>query len=594
MIAALLLGAVGSWAVVRPRPVDEPLRRVEVTFPELLNARFPALSPGGAYLAAQGRDAGGREGIFVRDMATGRVFYVQGSDVAAWEMRYSPDGTRLAFMRVFNQGVYFLELPDGLPERLTDFGRIAYWEDDETIVMTDDRPGGGDSYRVPIGGGDPAAVRFVEAGREAGFGNILKSGIPGTSRAFGLQTVRINDQGNSNGIYRLFTADLDTGELLVLDSAAVNPEYVRGGYVVYNVGGDEGKLVVRPIDPSTGRFTAQPKDALQGGESAVWGAFNVSDDGDLVYAWGVNPADDYATRLFWIDGPTRRIDSLRVTLQAGLSPSDPILSGDVSTLVFTALRDGDLGGTLHALDLSSGIQTQVTFGGRYAVSAVSEDGSSVYATRIFDDGVSSVPIGVSAVRLRRGAAGSEELLARSAVMPVPSPDGTALLLTNTRDGGPDGFSILSLADGSAVRLDSMRSIGMGFSPDGRYVLGQNVEIGLLTVHSVDGRERYDLPNVVSLHAVWSRDGSHIYYWSIGGSLRRIGVRVEPSFSMVGQAEEVMPVRQSGARSRFDVAPDGSMVVAAGSVGSGRVTEGVPTFVWLQHWAGHVRRQFGRR
>jgi len=544
-------------------------------------------------MAVQGADRSGREGIFVRDMATGRVYYVPGSDVAAWEMRYSPDGTKLAFMRVFNRGVYFFELPDGLPERLTDFGRVAYWEDDETIVMTDDRPGGGDSYRVPIGGGNPEVIRFVEESREAGYGNILKSGIPGTSRAFGLQTIRLNEQGNSNSVYRLFTADLDSGELIVLDSAAVNPEFVRGGFIVYNVGDDDGKLVVRPIDPATGLFTAQPKDAQQTGESAVWRKFGVSDDGDLVYAYDTGPASSILPRLWRIDGATGGVDLLDVTLPEGTGPTSPVLTADGRTVLFSIAPEDESMGTVHSMDLESGITTQLTFDGRYEASAVSADGSTVYATRFFPDDWSTGVIGVSAVRFRRDAGGSEETLLSSAAAPIPSPDGSLLLVTNVRDSGPGGLSIVDLADGTAARIDTTRSVGMGFSPDGRYVLGINVPTGRVGVHSVDGREHYEPPNLIARDVAWSRDGSQIYFTRPGAMLTRIAVRTRPSFSVVGQPEQIVRLRGANGRPDFDVASDGSVVLVAGQAGDAGGAEGIPTFVWLQHWAAHVKRQFGR-
>ena len=598
VVAAIMLlcGLGGGWALFGSSGPDLPLRQVEVSFDGLRNLSFPVLSPGGRYLAVQAMDIDGRNGIFVKDLETNRVRYLEGTDVAGWEMRFSPDGSRLAFMKVFNEGVYTIELPDGLPERLTDHGRIAYWQDNETVVMTDDRPGGGPSYRVPIDGSNLEEIRLDETDLKEGMSNVLKTGIPGTSRAFGFQTNRINTAGNTDGTYYLFTADLDTGELVMLDSSAANPEYIDGGYLIYNLDDDDGELQVRPVDPKSGLFVGQPKPALSGNLQAPWGNFGVSNDGDLIYSKdpyavlaGVAGAVQSGTWGIWaVNIQSRQVQNLETRLPVDSRPTDILVSSDGGTVYFTESTPRQKG-DIYALDLQAGIQTQITFGGRNFASSLSADGQWLYAhRRAGQDDASSF----TSVRIRLDGSGTEEVIQEGTVLPRVSPDGTHVLLTEV-DQTWTGVSIVSLEGSQSTTLTEEGTYGMGFgfSPDGRYVIVVNEDAELVVI-SVDGRQRYVLPDIAGQDAEWSADGSYIYYTSSTANLvGRVPVRMSPTFSVLGPAEEVH--RVDGAVDTFSLDADGNLYVASNAPISQSNPVDLKTVVWMQNWSAYLDDLFGR-
>ena len=129
-------------------------------------------------------------GIYLRQMSTGQIRYVEGSDIAGpREIKFSPDGTRLAFTVGYNGGVFTVVVPSGLPERQTEEGRLSYWESDNSIIFVDDAPGGR-SYRKRIGGGDPEIVALTDESLTSDYGDIPKTFVPGSSIAFGHQLIR--------------------------------------------------------------------------------------------------------------------------------------------------------------------------------------------------------------------------------------------------------------------------------------------------------------------------------------------------------------------------------------------------------------------
>ncbi|NNF04050.1 MAG: serine/threonine-protein kinase, partial [Rhodothermales bacterium] len=141
MAASLVLGMLLVFGAFSLNGTDAPkprLTKVDIAFPTLAFPRFPTMSPTGEYLALMGSTSDGQRGIFIRNMQSGDIQYVRESDNAGdREMGLSPDGSRLAYNAGSNGGLFVMEMPSGIPSQITEYGRFAYWESNEVIVMTD-------------------------------------------------------------------------------------------------------------------------------------------------------------------------------------------------------------------------------------------------------------------------------------------------------------------------------------------------------------------------------------------------------------------------------------------------------------------------
>ncbi|MDA0875605.1 MAG: protein kinase, partial [Bacteroidetes bacterium] len=228
IVGALLMGVLltaGIMTVLRPKPDASQLTLVDLTLESLFFVRFPAFSPTGQYLAVQAINHGGQKGLFLRTMSTGELSFIKGSENAGdREMGFSPDGSRLAYNAASNAGLYVMDVPAGIPVQLTEFGRFAYWESTDVIVMTDDRPGGGPSHRVRLDDGEPQLIEVADPKLAEGFSNVLKTNVPGTSRAFGHQLVRTTggnqDVSQASNVYAF---DAKKGEVTIIAQNAINP-----------------------------------------------------------------------------------------------------------------------------------------------------------------------------------------------------------------------------------------------------------------------------------------------------------------------------------------------------------------------------------
>ena len=179
VVAAVLFGlftGVFGSALTNSDPALEPLQRVGITLPGMSDVRFPIISPDGAYFAFIAMDNQGREGIFLKVLATDRISYIEDTNAAErLGFDFSPDGTQIAFTSNINQGVFTVAVPTGIPERQTEIGRLVFWEDNDTILFTDDRPGGDGTFRLDLSSGNRVAVTLDGPELPEGYNYIVQN-----------------------------------------------------------------------------------------------------------------------------------------------------------------------------------------------------------------------------------------------------------------------------------------------------------------------------------------------------------------------------------------------------------------------------------
>jgi Tol biopolymer transport system component len=590
--AALLLGALLASAyfyLSQPIPELKPLNRVEISLPGFSTVAFPALSPTREYMVFAGINGEGAGGVFVREMGSGTIRMIaQSENLGEREIRFSPTGDRLAMTAGSNDGVFLVDVPNGIPERLTETGRFSFWIDNEEIIVSDDREGGGGGIlRVRTDTGEMIPLEISASALGAGYGNIPKTLIPGTERVFGHQLRRLAS-GNidPNDPVDLFSLDMKSGSLEIIVNNAINPEFVHGGFLIYQIGTDTGELVWRPIDERTGRPTGQQRDLFSGDARPFWSEYFVDQTGDLIFVDLIRNAE--ADPLLWeADLDTRQVRSIPVRLTGQQFPVDVSYSPDGSAVVFTGGRENGVG-NIYTYDLSRDQQVQYTYDDSSGAARYTADGRALVVSTGVRGQVSlaTFPVGnVAGAETLRIDAGNAEF----------SRDGRWMSFIAGPDSNRPRLVVKDLRSGALSVLDSTSTLPLmaEFSPDGRYIayMTDPSRFSEIIVHAVSGRQRVVVPGIAGQIPKWGPDGNYLYYANRDG-IYRLPVQTDPSFSVVGVPEQVLWVLFLAS---FDLDSAGSrIVVSAASTGFvGDLETSASRLIWLQNLSDEFKRQSER-
>jgi Tol biopolymer transport system component len=584
--ATLLLGLLFGFLFFRASAESKPLQRVSIELPGLRNVAYPTMSPGNEYLAFSGSDPDGKRGVFLRDMATGSVHFIEGSSGSLGrELYFSPNGERLAFTTGANNGVYTVVVPAGLPERQTEFGRFAYWEDNESFVLVNDTPGG-ETYRTSIGSGEPLLVELDHGTLDEGYVDIWKTSIPGSDVVFGHRLVR--GPSVQTSLSSLIMATVADGEEVeIVESPIMNPEYVAGGFLAYQQRNDTGTLVVRPVSRQTGHFPGPPHEAIDG-EATSWGAFSVTPYGDLLYMNRPGLATFLADRLFIVEPSNSRANVIDLIVPTGSLLNDVRFSPDGSKLTFSIETNSE--SFIAIYDLADESLTQLTFGEMAFVPNWSSDGQFIYY--IVDDPGKEV---ISAYKKETTPSAEAVKIMDGAVVWDESPDGRLIVYTeigNRERSIPRRLKVQNLITGDVITLaENEEPIGYArFSPDGQYVAYQyrQDDIGRIRVSATSGGQTTTIPDVRGSYPRWSSDGRILLF--SGATSYRVPVRTSPSFTVTGDPE---PLFLSFGRTGFDVSSNGLIALVSSDVTFEVDSESSTTITWLQNWSDHLKREFAK-
>ncbi len=299
---ALIAVAAGVW-YVKPSPHLAPIEVVhsDIALPEdllLAHMYMPgiAISGDGRTLAFSGGNAQSVTGanlffggaLYIRRLGEADAVPVSGAD-NAWQPAFSPDGSRIAYLRRgsrFHGHIETIALTGGRPTRVTEGGKAITgidWSDEGRIIY-----GTREGLRsIPEGGGP---VSDLTSRPEDGTVKMhaFPNALPGGrgilyNVVYGL---------NHNTSYSLCILDSASGESRELLTNASNARYVQGHIVfarehtIHAVGFDLETLTLRgeprPMGMSVIQSLAAPNSWLVSGAAQ----FAVSDAGDLAFAHG--------------------------------------------------------------------------------------------------------------------------------------------------------------------------------------------------------------------------------------------------------------------------------------------------------------------
>jgi len=588
--ATLILGlAAGYFMFSAPTPELKSLQQVSIDIPKIRNVSFPVLSNGNKFLAFFGTNQDGFTGLFLMDMSTGQINSIEGTAVGiTTEIKFSPSGNRLAYTVGGNGGIFTVTVPTGLPEQQTDHGRIAYWEDESSFIVVDDTPGG-KTYRKTIGQDGKTELNLIDGELSAGYVDIWKTNLPGNEIAFGHSLSRAGAvQTETSTLIRAMMKDGATVEHV--ESPIMNPEYVSGGFLMYQQRNDSGTLVVRPIDDKTGDWTGTPVRAVED-YSPAWSQYSVTDTGDLLIvpsSLGLSSAFRQALKI--VDLTSEQTTEIDPVIPDGALLKDLQVSDDGAQLLFR-VESPDFS-YIAVYDFTAKTTTKLTFEERTFAPVWSHDGSQFYYTRS-----NEARVDLRVMKQDTSPEAIPEEVISDAIAWDVSNDGSFLVFSKVDYSNltPSTLHRLNLDSGEVTDLDVTPGVKRvaSISSDGEYVAYMNInESGVreLWVVASDGTRPNQVLNVEGNYPRFSAQGDYLYFSS--STARRIPIRTSPSFNFVGEAETLY--NNSWFPSGFDIFPDQSRIIQISSdvmfQGSADVDSKV---IWYQNWSDHLKKEFGK-
>jgi Tol biopolymer transport system component len=508
LVLASALTAAALWPrreIVKAEPVYADLATPELAEIYLLEAMLPlSISPDGRFLLISGIGTNRVDGVWLRDLRTGRTRLVaERARMACW----SDDGSAIAFIA---EGKLKTVPTSGGPARVVCDARpeaTPAWYGDTILFgqYSNDRSG---MYRVNAGGGTPELI--IPAGRA---GPDFKPAwwpqfLPGGKRFLYLQF----ELGKELEIeHSLQVASIDgTGRKQI---GRVNSRAALANDHLLFV--SDGTLMAQPFDVEKEELHGQARPILEGVyyfRSTGLAAFSVSNDGVLAWRSGRPNA-----RLVWLDRAGFEIS----TVGTGLMVPEGRLSPD-GTRYAVGMVDAKQGvSDVWTFDLASGNPERLTTRLLDEKAPVwLPDGSFFYRS----DGGGGPP---DIFRMRVGdERGSVFHRGPGVEEPADvSRDGRWLLFVDVF-AAADIF-LLDLATPGPARplvVTQFRERQPRFSPDSRWIAYSSDVSGTLEVYV----RSFNEPPVTTRvsreggsRPRWSRDGKELYFIGAGGRVMAV-------------------------------------------------------------------------
>jgi hypothetical protein len=517
----LAVGVIGlaalAYSVVQQRARPAALLSVQVPVPpDLALSEFwsaHAISPDGATVVARGRRDAGENILWAWNLRTAAVRPLPDTEQGFFPA-WSPDSRSVVYFRQNVDGLFRIPAAGGPPTRLCGavWGRGVSWGSRDVIVFAPNATG--PLLSVPAGGGAVSAVTELDAARRETahrFPCFLPDG-----EHFLFAALPRGAEG-----FPIYVGSLSSREVKLVMTADCAPVYAEPGYVVFV---QDGKIVAQRFDlkrrepvgeklaiaeaPPASDFTAEP-------------VASASRDHRLLYPVISLPP----SRLEWLD--RSGVSTATIALPEG-HWSLGALSHD------GRLASAANGRDLWQIDLERAIPARLSTGMVWPLAtAWSPDGR-----RLAFDAASRGRSGI--VMMNAGGGGTADTLrALDAVFQEVAdwaPDGKSLLVAAINSAGSQasdaswdlwtvpldgGVPMPWLATGAFERWGQ-------FSPDGRWILYEVFERGLIDIYldtwPTTGR-RVAVATGTNGGSMWGRNGREVLYVEAQGDL--VSVPLDP-------------------------------------------------------------------
>jgi len=513
----------------------------EITFPNDLDAWLYfgggsfALSPDGRQMVVYLRDLEGAAALWVRDMASGEIRRLNGTENGSFPF-WSPDGRYIGF---FASGrLKRIEATGGSAVTVCDVpdGRGGSWNRDGVILFGRSTTDG--IYSVPDGGGDPTQITTPDS----------MLGITDHRFPWFLP----------DGEHFLFTARGQGGAFLCVGSLSggapkqvlpirSNGMYVDG-HVLYV---RENTLVARPFDVGTYDFTDDARivvEPVNRHDGYARGSFSVSETGMLLYA---RTAQSEGTNVAILDRKGATVS----TIETGTNIADLVISHAGGTLAMMRSTESS-GNDVWIYDLERRVFTRVTFDDSCDDPVFSPDGTTLAYSRN-GDVMSSLASGVGKT--------TEFYRSSSDDLPVDwSRDGARILFLSVNSMTKDDVWVYDIASGEAEAIlnTPYREIHAQFSPDANWIAYASNESGQLQVYVIDYpglTKKVQVSRDGGQAPRWRADGRELYFLAASDSMMAISFDVKGGKVAVGEPAALFAINAQADRThQYAVSPDGNL------------------------------------
>lgn len=494
-----------------------------------------ALSPDGRQLAITCRAKEGKVELWVRDMTSGQMRRLEGTEDAFLPF-WSPDSRQVGFF----SGGKLKRIESGGGSAVTvcnvPAGRGGSWNQNGVIIFGKSTSDG--IYSVPDGGGVPTQITIPDSTQgieDDRFPSFLPNG-----KSF-LFTAR-----GTNAAF-LCVGSLDGGKPKQILPIRSNAVYV-GGYAIYV---RENTLVARPFDTKSLEFKGDARivvEPVYRHDGFAHGSFSVSNTGVLLYGKsGPNSSDK-------IDVLDRK--GARVSAISSETPLDDlVISRDGQILAMSRNNAEGSGYDIWTYDLERQLFSRVTFNDRCDDPVFSPDRSTIACSL---DG--------NVVSTRASGVGQPTQLYRSTNDDLPvdwSRDGKRILFLSVSDSTSDDVWVYDAQSGKAEAIlnTAYSEKHSQFSPDGKWIAYTSDESGRDQVYMIDYpglTQKIQVSRNGGTAARWRGDGAELYFVTPSDSMVVVSVKTSEGRPRVGESSALFATPPMGARThRYAIAPDGS-------------------------------------
>jgi serine/threonine-protein kinase len=576
-IVFTLIGIATAWNI--RRPVPGPITRFSIRLPEgerfASAANVVAISPDGTRIAysttgaTDTRDVRIMSRLFVRalaDMEPRLIASGPGGASPTVAPAFSPDGRWLVVWSGEDRTIRKVLASGGTLLTICKAGdRPASLSWDRNQILFVQAKG---VMRVSADGGEPELLAATGPTEAAELPQMIDGG-----RSLLFTLAKDGPAADRWDKAAIVVQDVKTGRRRVVLASGAGARYVPTGYLVYAVG---NTLMAASFDEQSATLRGNPIPVLDGVRrslvaSATLGGIaqiGVSSGGTLVYVPG-RPQVDSSDRDLLIGDPSGSAHALPLPRQSYVHPR---ISPDGKRIIVGT--DNASEAAIWVLDDLTGSSRprRLTFEGRNLYPIWNPNGREVVfqSDRQGDRGL-----------YRQGVDGTQvaERLttAEPGVSHVPgswTPDGRTLAYSASNLAAPSTLWTIS-PDGDRkpkqlVEPQGLWALGPAFSPDGRWIAYSGSAAGISTPNLFlqpfpPTGAKYQLTTTVGANAVWSRDGTQIFFLAgpeARGRVFAIGVRTTPTVT-VGQRSFIefgQPLSQSPNVRHYDISPDGKQFV----------------------------------
>jgi len=558
----LLASALLVWHFSRNVPVAPQMVRSSLLPPSgsSYESYNFAVSPDGARLAFVAVSQQGKSTLWVRSLSVAGAQEFSATENAMHPF-WSPDSRRVGF---FADGkLKLLDPQNGAVKNLCNAqaGRGGTWNRDGEILFAPALIG--PLYEVADSGGEPAPVTKI-AREGSGEAHRWPVFLPDGKHFLYLVDWTGPADQKSDGIY---AGSLGSTESKLVSTDILGNVSFASGHLIFV---RDRSLMAQAFDTAHLALSGSAESIVEQELLTDTGfrnsGYSVSQYGVLVF----QSAADLGSQLLWFDRTGKQRGQISVT-----GYSYPRVSPDGQKLLVTSddARNGKY--YLRVYDLHRGISTRITAGGSEEEAGWSRDGKRIaYVTGtgntfyLYD-----IPVDGSSV---------PTLLLKGAMMRHidRSPDDHISFLNLQ---GLPKLSIYSPADHQVSEIASPGAEAR-FSPDGKWIAYTGSE-GIIVQPFPGPGGRIQISDGPGSQAVWSPDGKEITYIAPDRKLMRVAFDSEKKSASAPQVLfQTRIVGPSFVSHQYDVAPDGNFII--NSLAS---TNSAPLAL-LDNWAAELKKR----